>query len=105
MADFAPDAFALFFNLNQDRRNPGQYWSIADLPIAELRKLSAWVDEQVAIGNTTSDRRGDKCVQVRLNLLPRQSKAGNDYLLGIMKDNKPSPGGGGRNNFDDEVPF
>lgn len=106
MPDFAPDAFALFFNCNQDRQNPGKYWAIADLPVAELKKFADWVNDQTRAGNTTTDRKGETCVQIRLNLLPRESRSGNEYLLGIMKDHKPNPGsGGGRNSFDDEAPF
>lgn len=85
MADFAPDAFTLWFNCNQDRKAAGAYWASADIPVEELEKLYNWALMQEP---TTNDK-GQSCVKLRANLRPRTSKAGNDYLLLAISDQKP----------------
>ena len=84
MADFAPDAFTLWFNCNQDRKNQGAYWATADIPVEELEKLYNWALMQ----EPTMNDKGQSCVQLRANLRPRTSKAGNDYLLMAISDQK-----------------
>ena len=40
-------------------------------------------------GNFNKDQKKDDCVKLRANLMPRQSQAGNDYLLMALSDAKP----------------
>lgn len=85
MPDFAPDAFTLWFNCNQDQKNAGAYWAAADVPVDEIEKLYNWALMQ----NPVNNDKGQPCVQLRANLRPRTSKAGNDYLLLAVSDQKP----------------
>jgi hypothetical protein len=85
MADFAPDAFTLWFNCNQDKKTDGAYWASSEVPVAELRKLVEWVKT----AERTENQKGEECVKLRANLRPRVSKAGNDFLLMAISDQKP----------------
>ena len=88
MPDFAPDAFNIWGNFNKDQKKEGHYWAQMDVPVAELRKLVEWVK--------TADRwenlKGEECVKLRANLMPRTAKeSGNEYLLMALSDAKPRP--------------
>lgn len=84
MADFQPDAFTLWFNCNQDKKSEGAYWASADVPVEEIEKLYNWAISQ---GGTVNDK-GQTCVPLRANLRPRTSRAGNEYLLLAISDQK-----------------
>jgi len=85
MPDFAPDAFTLWFNCNQDQNTQGAYWASSDVPVEEIEKLYSWALTQ----NPVTNDKGQHCVQIRANLRPKVSKAGNDYLLLAVSDQKP----------------
>jgi hypothetical protein len=85
MPDFAPDAFTLWFNCNQDQKTQGAYWASSDVPVEEIEKLYNWALTQ----NPVTNDKGQACVQIRANLRPKVSKAGNDYLLLAVSDQKP----------------
>jgi hypothetical protein len=84
MPDFAPDAFTLWFNCNQDQKTQGAYWASSDVPVEEIEKLYNWALTQ----NPVTNDKGQPCVQIRANLRPKVSKAGNDYLLLAVSDQK-----------------
>lgn len=84
MADFAPDAFTLWFNCNQDQKTQGAYWAASEVPVEEIEKLYNWALMQ----NPITNEKGQACVNLRANLRPRTSKAGNDYLLLAISDQK-----------------
>jgi len=85
MADFASDAFTLWFTCNQDRKTDGAYWASSEVPVEEIEKLYNWALRQ----EPTTNEKGQTCVPLRANLRPRTSKAGNDYLLLAVSDQKP----------------
>jgi len=85
MPDFAPDAFTLWFSCNQDQKTQGAYWASSDVPVEEIEKLYNWALTQ----NPVTNDKGQHCVQIRANLRPKVSKAGNDYLLLAVSDQKP----------------
>jgi hypothetical protein len=85
MADFAADAFTLWFTCNQDRKTDGAYWASSEVPVEEIEKLYNWALRQ----EPTTNEKGQTCVPLRANLRPRTSKAGNDYLLLAVSDQKP----------------
>ena len=85
MADFAPDAFNIWGNFNKDRKKDGHYWAAMEVPVDELRKLVEWAKTAERVQN----QKGDDCVKLRAKLMPRQSQAGNDYLLMALSDAKP----------------
>jgi len=85
MADFPQDAFALWFHCNKDQKTEGAYWASSEVPVDELRKLFAWIKD----APKTKNDKDQECVQLRAGLRPRTSKAGNDYLLLAISDQKP----------------
>ena len=86
MPDFAPDAFTIFANFNEDKSKDGHYWALIDLPLDELRKLSKWADT----AERCKDIKGNECVKLRANLMPRTAKeSGNAYLMMALSDAKP----------------
>ena len=85
MADFPQDAFALWFHCNKDQKTEGAYWASSEVPVDELRKLFAWIKD----APKTKNDKDQECVQLRAGLRPRVSKAGNDYLLLAISDQKP----------------
>jgi len=85
MAQQPEDAFTFWFNCNKDQKKDGHYWASAEVPVEELRKMFEWAKTAERVQN----QKGDDCVKLRANLMPRQSKAGNDYLLMAMSDQKP----------------
>ena len=56
-----------------------------EVPVAELRKMVEWIKT----ADRCENQKGEECVKLRANLLPRQSQAGNDYLLMALSDAKP----------------
>tara|TARA_R100000322_G_scaffold128748_1_gene85019 strand:- start:130 stop:423 length:294 start_codon:yes stop_codon:yes gene_type:complete len=87
MPDFAPDAFTIFGNFNKDQKKDGHYWAAMEVPLDELRKLVEWAKTADRVQN----QKGDDCVKLRANLMPRESKAGNAYLMMALSDAKPRP--------------
>lgn len=85
MADFPSDAFTFWFNCNQDKKTEGAYWASSPIPVEELEKALNWALSQ----EPTMNDKGQACVELRANLRPRTSKAGNDYLLLAISDQKP----------------
>tara|TARA_Y100000356_G_scaffold16916_1_gene11948 strand:- start:64 stop:354 length:291 start_codon:yes stop_codon:yes gene_type:complete len=86
MSDFAPDAFTIFGNFNKDQKKDGHYWAMMDVPLDELRKLFEWAKT----AERYEDIRGQECVKLRANLMPRIAKeTGNDYLMMALSDAKP----------------
>ncbi len=77
MPDFTPDAFTIFGNFNKDQKKDGHYWAQMDVPVDQLRNLFEWAKT----AERCEDIRGVECVKLRANLMPRQSKTGNDYLM------------------------
>ena len=84
MADFAPDAFTLWFNCNQDNKTAGAYWAASEIPVEEIEKLYNWTLSQTP----TQNQKGQLCVKLRASLRPRTSSNGNDYLLLAVSDQK-----------------
>jgi len=87
MPDFAPDAFNIWGNFNKDKKKDGHYWAQIDVPVEELRKFFEWAKT----AERCDDIKGNECVKLRANLMPRQSQMGNDYLLMALSDAKPRP--------------
>tara|TARA_B100001778_G_scaffold319498_1_gene309041 strand:+ start:112 stop:399 length:288 start_codon:yes stop_codon:yes gene_type:complete len=86
MPDFAPDAFNIWGNFNKDQKKDGHYWAAMEVPLDELRKLVEWAKTADRVQN----QKGDDCVKLRANLMPRTAKeSGNDYLLMALSDAKP----------------
>ena len=85
MADYAPDAFNIWGNFIKDQKKDGHYWATMEVPVDELRKLVEWAKTAERVQN----QKGDDCVKLRAKLMPRQSQAGNDYLLMALSDAKP----------------
>lgn len=86
MADFAPDAFNIWGNFNKDQKKDGHYWAAMEVPVAELRKMVEWVKT----ADRCENQKGEECVKLRANLMPRTAKSsGNEYLLMALSDGKP----------------
>ena len=85
MPNSAPDAFNIWGNFNKDKKKDGHYWAAMEVPVAELRKMVEWVK----IADRFANQKGEECVKLRANLMPRRSQAGNDYLLMALSDAKP----------------
>ena len=86
MPDFAPDAFTIFGNFNKDQKKDGHYWAVMDVPLDELRKLFKWAET----AERCEDIRGQECVKLRANLMPRTAKeSGNAYFMMALSDAKP----------------
>jgi len=95
MSDYPQNAFTLWANCNKDKKTDGAYWASAEVPVEELRKLSAWIENAEKVQN----QKGDECVKMRVSLRPRTSKAGNDYLLMAISDEKPRQADNGTDIF------
>ena len=70
MPDFAPDAFNIWANFNKDQKKDGHYWAQMDVPVDELRKLFEWAKT----AERCDDIKGNECVKLRANLMPRTAK-------------------------------
>ena len=90
MPDFPENKFVLFSNLNKSKQEDSKedYWAKAEWPIDQIAALHEW-----AVTNATQvqNQKGDTCVEVSMKLLPRRSKAGNDYYLAVVSDPRPRP--------------
>ena len=88
MPDFKEDAFALFSNFNRSKieGKENEHWSKAEWPIEEIKKLWDWVNDPAT--PKTENQRGERCVTVNQKLLPRTSKKGNPFLLGVTSGKK-----------------
>ena len=85
MPDYPKSEFVLFSNLNKskDEKSADDYWARAEWPIDQIAALHEWaVTKAVQVQN----QKGDTCVEVAMKLLPRTSKAGNDYYLAVVSD-------------------
>ena len=87
MPERTPDAFTIWGNFNKDQKKDGHYWAAMEVPLDELRKLVEWAKTADRVQN----QKGDDCVKLRANLMPRESKAGNAYLMMALSDAKPRP--------------
>ena len=86
MPDFTPDAFTIFGNFNKDQKKDGHYWAQIDVPVDQLRNLFEWAKT----AERCEDIRGQECVKLRANLMPRTAKeTGNAYLMMALSDAKP----------------
>ncbi len=57
-----------------------------EVPVSELRKLVEWVKT----ADRCENQKGEECVKLRANLMPRTAKSsGNEYLLMALSDAKP----------------
>ena len=57
-----------------------------DVPLDELRKLFKWAET----AERCEDIRGQECVKLRANLMPRTAKeSGNAYFMMALSDAKP----------------
>ncbi len=97
MPERTPDAFTIWGNFNKDQKKDGHYWASMEVPVDELRKLVEWAKTADRVQN----QKGDDCVKLRANLMPRESKAGNAYLMMALSDAKPRP----VETANDNVPF
>ena len=86
MTDQPKDAFTLWGNFNENKDKEGHYWSKMEIPLTELASLLAWAKT----AKRSQNQKGEDCVQLRANLMPRTSKNGNDYFLMAMSDVKPT---------------
>ena len=89
MSDFPANAFTLFstFNKSKIQGKEEEFWAKSEWPIEQINALHAWANS--ANATVTTNQRGEACVTVSQKLLPRTSKAGNDYLLGVTSDPTP----------------
>ncbi|MFZ9288306.1 MAG: hypothetical protein ACO28M_10980 [Vulcanococcus sp.] len=87
MSDFAPDAFTLFstFNRSKIEGKEDEYWAKAEWPIEQIAALHEWA---VTKAEQIENQKGEMCVVVAQKLLPRTSKTGNEYLLGVTSNPK-----------------
>lgn len=88
MADYAPDAFTLFstFNRSKIEGKENEFWAKAEWPLEQINALYAWANSPDAL--LTNNDKGEPCITVSQKLLPRTSKAGNEYLLGVTSNPK-----------------
>ena len=85
MTNFPPNEFTLFANLNKSKQEDSKedYWARTEWPIDQIAALHEWaVSKAVQVQN----QKGDTCVEVAMKLLPRTSRAGNDYYLAVVSD-------------------
>ena len=92
MSDYPKDAFTLWGRFNEERTDPGAYWSMLEIPLSELASLVTWAKTAERCKN----QKGEDCVKLRGRLMPKTSAKGNDYLLMALSDAKPKA---------DDVPF
>jgi len=87
MPDFAPDAFTLFstFNRSKIEGKQEEFWAKAEWPIEQIAALHEWA---VTKAEQVENQKGEMCVVVAQKLLPRTSKSGNEYLLGVTSNPK-----------------
>jgi hypothetical protein len=83
--EYPKDEFTLFSHLNKskDEKSKEDYWAKAEWPIDQIAALHEWA---VTKATQVQNQKGDTCVEVAMKLLPRTSKAGNDYYLAVVSD-------------------
>ena len=87
---YAPDKFTLFSNVNHSKieGKENEMWAKAEWPIDQILALANWATNEA---EKVTNQRGEQCVVVSQKLLPRTAKnSGNEYLMGITSDPKPS---------------
>ena len=82
MPDFAPDAFNIWGNFNKDKKKDGHYWAAMDVPVAELRKLVEWIKT----ADRCENHKGEECVKLRANLMPRIAKESGNAIKQVNKN-------------------
>jgi len=86
MADFPQNEFTLWFNCMPSEDKPGNYWSVAEIPVEQLEKLYNWAVKQQPIQN----QRGEACVKIRANLMPRTAAtSGREFLKMAISEFRP----------------
>ena len=85
MPDYPKNEFVLFSNLNKSKQEDSKedYWAKSEWPIEQIAALHEWA---VTKATQVQNQKGDTCVEVAMKLLPRTSKAGNDYYLAVVSD-------------------
>lgn len=85
MPEYPKNEFVLFSNLNKSKQEDSKedYWARAEWPIEQITALHEWAVTKAA---QVQNQRGEDCVEVAMKLLPRKSKAGNDYYLAVVSD-------------------
>ena len=94
--DFPESLFTLWSTFNKSKdvidkktgevkreAKEGEYWAKAEWPIEQIAALHEWA---VTKAEQVENQKGEACVIVSQKLMPRTSKAGNDYLLGVTSD-------------------
>ena len=87
---YAPDKFTLFSNVNHSKieGKENEMWAKAEWPLDQILALANWATNEA---EKVTNQRGEQCVVVSQKLLPRTAKnSGNEYLMGITSDPKPS---------------
>ena len=85
MVDYPENAFTLWFNCMPDQKKEGNYWAAADVPVDQIEKLYNWALTQQPVDN----ERGEPCVKLRANLMPRTAKTGREYLKLAISEQRP----------------
>jgi len=88
--EFAPDKFTLYssFNRSKFEGKENEYWAKAEWPVEQILAFANWATNEA---EKITNIKGEQCVVVSQKLLPRTAKnSGNEYLMGITSDPKPS---------------
>lgn len=86
MVDYPKNEFTLWFNCMPDQKKDGHYWAAAEIPVDELEKLYNWALKQ----NPVQNQRGEACVKLRANLMPRTAESsGREYLKLAISEHRP----------------
>lgn len=88
MPEFKEDAFAFFstFNRSKIEGKENEYWAKSEWPLDQIKELYKWATDPAT--PISENQKGEKCVTVNQKLLPRNSKNGNPYLLGVTSGKK-----------------
>ena len=84
------DKFTLYssFNRSKFEGKENEYWAKAEWPLDQILAFANWATNEA---EKVTNQRGETCVVVSQKLLPRTAKnSGNEYLMGITSDPKPS---------------
>jgi hypothetical protein len=83
MPDYPENKFVLFSNLNKSRQEDSKedYWAKAQWPIDQIAAL---YDHAIQNGNKVKNQKGETCLEVYEELLPRTSQTGNAYYLAVI---------------------
>jgi len=86
MADYPKNEFTLWFNVIPSQEKPGQHWAVSEIPVDQLEKLYNWALKQ----NPVQNMRGEPCVKLRANLIPRTAESsGREYLKLAISEQRP----------------